>query len=124
MSARREYPSRFQCGHPGCAEFAHYTSRTQAEQADLYRQYGNSQYRCTRHSRPDEVLTVDAPKRVHEQISRQETTGRYWGNFGFVSGPGFKAWAKDFPPGTILRVTAEVIFPAPSHPQQGEAAHD
>lgn len=38
--------------------------------------------------------------------------GLFFGNQGFVYGPGFRAFAKDFPAGTVLRVTAEVILPA------------
>jgi hypothetical protein len=39
----------------------------------------------------------------------------YWGKDeawnGFSHGPGFKAFAEDFPAGTRLRITAEIIFP-------------
>jgi hypothetical protein len=28
-----------------------------------------------------------------------------------MSGPGFKAFASDFPEGTVVRVTAEVVLP-------------
>lgn len=29
-----------------------------------------------------------------------------------MHGPGFKAFAEDFPDGTVLRVTAEIILPS------------
>lgn len=32
---------------------------------------------------------------------------------GFLSGPGFAAYGKDFPPGTVFRLRAEVILPEP-----------
>lgn len=108
--ARREYFSRFQCQHPGCTEFGLYSDSTRAEQAETQkRNYGK--WRCVRHTHEEEVLSAENRKRVSEQAVRQEDYGRYWGNSGFVYGPGFKAFAKDFPPGTILRVTAEVILP-------------
>lgn len=114
----REHLSRFECGHPGCTEFQTYTSRTRAEQTDLYRRYGNKQWRCVRHTRPDEVLTPDNPRRETAIVLEEKFTDRgasiglYWGNSGFIYGPGFKAFGKDFPAGTILRVTAEIIAPA------------
>jgi hypothetical protein len=43
--------------------------------------------------------------------SRQEEYGRFWNHQGFLSGPGFKVWAKDFPAGSRLIVTARVELP-------------
>ncbi|AYD83936.1 hypothetical protein SEA_GETALONG_76 [Gordonia phage Getalong] len=40
-----------------------------------------------------------------------EPYGKFWARHGFVTGPGFKAWADDFPAGTTLIVTAEVVLP-------------
>lgn len=37
--------------------------------------------------------------------------GKFWGSSGFIHGPGFKAYPNDFPEGTIIRITAEVILP-------------
>ena len=108
----REHRSRFGCGHPGCQEIGHYTSSTRAEQAKLYRDYGAGRWRCVRHTRPEEVLSIERPRIRHEMTSRQESYGRYWGHSGFVFGPGFKAYAADFPPGTVIAVTAEIILPS------------
>jgi hypothetical protein len=110
----REYLARFECAHQGCREIGYYRASTRKDEADLYRRYGNKQWRCVRHTNPDEVLSETNSKRTFEIASREAPHGRYFGNFGFVSGPGFKAYAKDFPVGTILRVTAEVIPPADS----------
>lgn len=117
--AKREYHSRFECPVLGCTETGNYISQTRSEQTDTYRRYSNGKWRCVRHSRPDEVLDLTNLSRTSEFISEEKfyektSIGYYWGNFGFVSGPGFKAWSKDFPVGTKLRVTAEIILPIKS----------
>ena len=117
----REYLSHFPCGHPGCTEHGHYSSSTRADQADLQRRYGNKQWRCVRHTRPDEVLSMQRRVIRTEMASGSEPHGIYWGHSGFVSGPGFKAFAKDFPPGTIIAVTAEII---PPHSEPGQEPLD
>lgn len=119
----RQYLSRFECGHPGCGEFATYESSRRADQADLYRRYGNKQWRCIRHSQPDQVLSLQNPRLTHTVVSREhhyegKSIGLFWGGgSAFTAGPGFKAFAKDFPAGTVLRVTAEVIPPLPQQHQ-------
>lgn len=119
---RRPYFSRFECGHPGCSEFAHYESDTRAEQAGLYEKYANEKWRCIRHSKPDEVLSAvnncivtEITSKVDEYEGRN--LGMTFGFSGFTSGPGFKAFANDFPAGTTIRVTAEVLLPNPPLPQ-------
>lgn len=119
----RRYYSRFECGHPGCCEVANYESATRAEQGKLYESYGNKKWRCVRHSQPDSVLGPDNLRRVYELTSDARPHGVYWGHSGFVYGPGFRAFAADFPAGTTLRVTAEIIMPnspAPTTPPEGE----
>lgn len=41
-----------------------------------------------------------------------ETYGKFWEHQGLVTGPGFKAWADDFPEGTTLVVTVEAVLPS------------
>lgn len=108
----RERSVRFQCSHPGCQDVAHYSFQYRDEGQRLHATYGNGKYKCARHSRPEEVLATNRRKIVTEQASEETVPGHlYWNHWGFVSGPGFRAWASDFPKGTILRVTAEVILP-------------
>lgn len=109
--ARNKKPIRFECGHPGCPEAGWYNYDNRADAARLYVSYGSGKYRCTRHSYPEQVLSLTNLKTVSESVSDQREHGRYWGNGGFVSGPGFKAFCADFPAGTTLRVTAEIILP-------------
>ncbi len=115
---RREYAARMKCGHPGCEEIAHYTFDRRADQSAHLKRYWPDKYRCTRHTQPDEVLMPENLKRELTMQIFDEPHGRFWGTTrawnGVVYGPGFKAYAKDFPPGTMLRVTAEIILPDPT----------
>lgn len=115
-----KYSAFVHCGHEGCKANVSYEADTRKEQTALYVKYGQGRYRCVRHSQPDSVLSAERPKIVHEEVSveqfaehrgTRESIGLYFGHFGFVSGPGFKVFAKDFPVGTTLRVTAEIILP-------------
>jgi hypothetical protein len=79
----------------------------------LQNRYGGDRWRCVRHVRDEnDVLSPDRLILQSETVNRQEPYGRFFGNSGFFHGPGFKAFAEDFPAGTIIRVTAEVILPA------------
>lgn len=111
----REYPLRFKCSHEGCAETVTYRYSTRRELADSFelKHYGGAKgWLCTRHNRPDEVLSDCNPETRFEAVCRQESYGRFFGNSGFVHGPGFKLFANDFPPGTKLIVTARIELPA------------
>lgn len=111
----RRYTMRAKCGHEGCAEFAIYEAETRKDSDEQYRKYGSGQWRCSRHSSPDDVLSEANPLRTIELNIYEEKYGRFWGtdraSSGLVTGPGFKAFASDFPPGTKVRVTAEIILP-------------
>jgi hypothetical protein len=114
--SRREISVRLRCGYEGCSEYGYYRCDTRREAADLQNRYSPNKWRCVRHTRADEVLSAERPKRTTEMVLREEPHGKYWGSFGFHSGPGFKAFGKDFPAGTILRVTAEVVLPVTDKP--------
>lgn len=109
---------RATCGHQGCTEFARYEADNRRHYIDLSSRYGNGQWRCVRHAQPSEVLSSDNVKTVNDLRVIESKGTLYWGKDkawnGFSHGPGFKAFAEDFPEGTILRITAEVIFPSPS----------
>lgn len=107
----RKLPLRVHCGHPGCTEVAFYEARTRKDYGDLFQRYGQGRWRCLRHTRMNENLSVDDRFKTFEIESREEPHGKFFGNFGILTGPGFKAYASDFPPGTKIRVTAEVILP-------------
>lgn len=113
--ARREWPLRFECGHAGCNENVTYRYSTRRDLIESFeaKNYSNGRWRCVRHSRPNEVLSLSNRTAGTELIVEQKLHGLYFGSFGFISGPGFKAFAKDFAPGTKIVVTAVVVPPNP-----------
>lgn len=123
----RTYTMTLRCAEPGCRETSLCETESRREEAEAYARYAKYPYRCFRHIKPDEVLSVDNPATeaaltVHQTYRtnyRGETApaGIYWGvtpdkaSNGILYGPGFRAIAKDFPPGTRLIVTARLEFP-------------
>lgn len=111
--ARRAQIMRFKCGHPGCEEHGRYEYTGRDEATRLQRSYYPDKWRCVRHTRPDEVLSATNHSRTVEMCVFEEPHGKFWGidrpSNGFVHGPGFKAYAEDFPAGTVIRVTVEVV---------------
>lgn len=72
------------------------------------------EFRCTRHSKPEEVLSADNMTTEVVMVSKKSDgcgDHLYWERNGVQHGPGFKAWADDFPEGTRLVVTARIEFP-------------
>jgi hypothetical protein len=97
-------------------KYGHYNYTTRREYDEGYKRHKN--YKCSRHSYPDEVLSSENNIIVTELVNtmNDRKDGLYWGQdgklrSGFQHGVGFRAWSTDFPEGTILRVTAEVILP-------------
>jgi hypothetical protein len=97
---------RKECASPGCKKFGQYTELT----ADGYKRLAQETWYCVRHTHPEEVLSPSNIRREKILENVQLPHGRYWqGSSGFMYGPGFKAYADDFPVGTKIRVIAEVI---------------
>lgn len=134
--SRRGYDRRRQCAEEGCKEWSivHYDLQRDYRDA-VHRERGRPPWMCSRHAKPEEVLSVENPLVVYMRESEEkfstygDTTrsiGTYWDSSGFVYGPGFKAWAKDFPPGTKLIVTARIELPesyTPPPPAPGRIAN-
>ena len=120
--AKREWPLRFRCAHEGCPEHVTYRYDTLRDLRSSFelKHYGEKGWRCVRHSTPNEVLSAENLEQRFEVVNRQEDYGRFFGRQGFVSGPGFKVFAKDFPPGTKLIVTARIELPAAASTGRGE----
>lgn len=105
------------CTFDGCSErgFTEYANARELGEAIEK----GKRWRCVRHrsNDGDDVLTADHPKLVAEEVVIEETYGRFWkgpdATSGFTYGPGFKAFAEDWPVGTRLRVTAEIITSEP-----------
>lgn len=108
---------RAACHHPGCREVTFYEYRNRREMLDSER-YAQK-WKCLRHTGVETMSPVET-SRVKELVatdlpaSSGGTLGRFWvaegesGN-GFAHGPGFRAFAEDFPAGTRLRITAEIL---------------
>lgn len=111
--ARREYPLTFRCGHEGCTESVTYRYERQRDLSESFelKNYGNGKWRCMRHHNQERVLSPSNLETVAEMVSEEKPYGRYFGSWGFLSGPGFAIYANDFPPGTKLIVTARVEIP-------------
>ncbi len=116
--ARREYTLRFRCGHPGCSESVVFRYETLRDRKDSFevRNYHPDKWRCVRHCRPGDVLASDNPCTEAVLTVEKKEYGHYFGTSGLVTGPGFKAFAADFPPGTRLVVTTRIELP------EGDAA--
>jgi hypothetical protein len=123
MSRRRTYTRT--CTHTGCTERSHieYTARRDLDGV-------SPGWKCYRHDKPNEVLSADNSVTTaflalypgyrdgHRREDPPVLVGHFWGpedagkgHAGIVSGPGFRAVAADFPPGTRLIVTARVELP-------------
>ncbi|MGA1853006.1 hypothetical protein VH570_19415 [Sphingobium sp. HT1-2] len=115
--ARREWPLRFVCGQEGCTESANYRYQTKRDLMESFelKHYSNGRWRCIRHARPKEVLSADNRETRIEMTVDQKPHGRYFGSSGFLHGPGFKAFADDFPAGTKIIVSATLILPGEAH---------
>lgn len=120
---RRTYARR--CSTTGCPETStiEYTARRDLEGV-------SKTWTCRHHARPNETLSptnqeTHAVLALHPSYIDGYRTGEpprlvghFWGpedaekgSHGIVSGPGFWAEAKNFPPGTRLIVTARIELP-------------
>jgi hypothetical protein len=115
--ARREHILRKNCVHEACKEVGVWSYE---RQKDLVASFENrNEYRCVRHSRPNEVLGDGQTTIESVRVSYRGPADRlYWGvppdfknGSGFIYGPGFKAFAQDFPEGTRLIISVRVETP-------------
>lgn len=106
---------RVKCGHEGCNEFALYEADNKADANRIWETYGGGKWRCSRHNRPDEVLSATNTQTLCTMKVFEFPHGKFWGtdkaSNGFIYGPGFKGFATDFPAGTIIEVTAKITLP-------------
>jgi hypothetical protein len=120
---RRKITHRSKCTFEGCKETGWYEFSNQREYRLAYERL--KAWRCVRHTRPEEVLTEDAQVRTGTLVATRVKAafgdgyldGLFWkgdgraAGSGLTYGPGFKAYASDFPEGTRLTVVARVDFP-------------
>ena len=111
--ARREWPLQFPCAHEGCTERSNWRYQTRRDLMESFelKHYSNGRWRCIRHSNPEQVLSP-SNLATRAEVESEEKHGKlFFGSWGFVSGLGFKVFADDFPVGTKLVVTAEIVLP-------------
>ena len=104
----------FKCSEAGCNEYARYEYDSRKEAEQLQGRYGNGQWKCLRHLDACKILSLINLKTVcnFESQANESLKKCFWDTgSGFCSGPGFRAWAKDFPAGTKIIVTTEVVLP-------------
>lgn len=108
------------CHHPGCKEQAHWSFDSHKEMSDHFKK--RQDWKCLRHSKPDSVLSTERTQVIHIMTATRLEGGLcpddlFWYpegikyGSGFASGPGFMAYANDFPEGTKIKVTTELILP-------------
>lgn len=115
---RRPVTDTVYCAEKGCTERpAYYEYSSQRERAEAQGDRRKTPYRCSRHLRPEQVLSVENSERTMVRIAQRasgvkDPTKLFWdGQSGFDFGPGFKAYASDFPEGTRLVITARIELP-------------
>lgn len=102
------------CKHLGCKEWTRISYDTRRESREPKAIEFRSTWKCSRHSRLGDVLSREGANSEKQKIVTvvQKGEGKCFdGIFGIISGPGFKAFADDFPEGTKIFVTAKVILP-------------
>jgi hypothetical protein len=114
--AKREWPLQFKCGVAGCAKSVtyRYETRRDLESSFELRNYSAGRWLCDRHRAPHEMLSLDNAETVVTIECEQRPHGRFFGNFGIIHGPGFRAYAEDFPAGTRIIVSAKLVLPEPT----------
>lgn len=100
------------CAEEGCREVGLFEYSNKQESRELWQRFQKDPFRCTRHQNPEELLSGDNRERTVTMVvrAREDIGGKLFfdGSHGFVFGPGFKVFAKDWPAGTRLVVTARI----------------
>lgn len=115
--SRRGHTRRVNCTAEGCREFAiyHFNSLREIKESDTLKR----PWRCVRHSNPDAVMALDNLTRSETLTATKvkDLKGLFWyrdgakTGSGFTYGPGFKAFASDFPEGAKITISATIQLP-------------
>lgn len=125
------YSGRFECAEEGCREVSWREFDRRSEQAEAYRTQAKHPWKCSRHREPEKNLRPENPETSYVLVAsklpfesrtnpeKKWLDGLFWvpedgrrSGSGYEYGPGFNAYAEDFPEGTKLIVTARVEVPA------------
>jgi hypothetical protein len=111
-----KYTIQLKCIHPGCKEWSFYNYSTKKDYLDAKKRRAGDGWKCIRHS-DDRLLTKEKLTATKTFIADKSSRfpnldGLYWNDSsGFASGSSWKAFADDFPPGTKIIETVQVILP-------------
>lgn len=100
------------CHYPGCDKTAFYEYDNKQDKIAGFKNHAS--WMCARHTNPDQVMSPTSTERETSIVSHvcNGTGGKkFWNHFGVLYGPGFKAYADDFPEGTMITVTAKIELP-------------
>lgn len=120
---RGDYRQTITCSEQPCPEKITYHHLTRADEAASIKDQARRPWKCARHSRPAEVLGPGQETLAGIMTVTARPEARSWEpsliwvgpGFPFVSdrisGPGFRAFAGDWPEGTRLEITARILPP-------------
>lgn len=96
------------CATCGATSFYEYKSQKEMRASTAH----HAPWYCVRCAIPDRVLT---PERLRVELtsepSREESYGKFWGSSGVFIAKGYYAAANDFPVGSVVKITCEVVLP-------------
>lgn len=115
MSSRRPITRSVKCEEPTCHDYARYEYDNQREYAEAVRR--NRKYRCSRHALGRTVLSpttlrsewISEPSKPLKDYPSDPY--RSFGSCGVLIGPNYYAEGRDFPIGTRIKITVEVLLP-------------
>lgn len=122
--SRRTYSNRYTCAADGCRDTVQYLYDRRSEQQESLEFHKRHPYRCTRHSEPEKMLSSEVLTREHVATARRLVDGcadLFWDteHNKVARGPGFRAFAGDFPEGTQLIITARIVPPTDEERSNG-----
>lgn len=114
MARRREYSHLVSCTTPFCPEFARYVYDNYKDYKDAINK--NRPYTCLRHANRMLSLSNLRAEWISDpsgpSVKFPNLKGRWFGNgFASVNAADIRAEAVDFPDGTRIKITMEVILP-------------
>lgn len=128
---RGDYRQTIHCAERPCPEKIIYHHETRRDEAASVKDQQARPWKCSRHSKPAEVLGTgqETLTSVMTAVPRPNAARwesvLIWAGPGWpflsdnVHGPGFRAFAGDWPEGTRLEITARILPPAETEADDG-----
>ena len=113
MASRRTHSRVVYCTEPGCKDFARYQYDTRKDYDEAVKK--NRSWTCLRHSSRLLTPTNTKDEWISDPSGPSEKyphlTGRWFGSWASIHAEDMRAEAVDFPDGTRIKITMEVILP-------------